>query len=266
MLITLDIGGTKTLIASFNEQGKIVQQIKFKTPKDYSDFKTILASNADKFTTTTYNAGIIGIRGLIDRASGTLLTDSVLLWRNAPVAQDCQNVFNCSFRIENDSKLAGLSEAINLKSKFQKALYLTISTGIGSAFIVNSKIDVDTEDSEIGKSLFEHDGKLQEWENFASGHAIVKKYNQMAADIDDPKIWQEICDNFALGIINAALVFTPDVIILGGSVGTHYDKFKKYLQESINKMEPSGITMPPIRQAKHPEKAVVYGCYEFSKN
>jgi glucokinase len=58
---------------------------------------------------------------------------------------------------------------------------------------------------------------------------------------------------------------TPDVIVLGGGVGAHYEKFKKPLQEELEEFKNPLVVVPPIVKAKHPEEAVIYGCYELAR-
>lgn len=265
MYAAVDIGGTKTLIAVFDDAGSIIEQIKFPTPPDYEDFKRDLALNVEKLTTKQFTAGAIGIRGNVDREAGLALQDDVLAWRSAPIRDDCQKIFGCTFALENDSKLAGLSEAMHVKETYRKALYVTISTGIGSAFVVDGRLDPDTQDSEIGKSVYEHDGQIRQLEDFASGRAIVEKYGKRASDLDDPKAWQTISRDFAIGLLNATMAYTPEVIIIGGGVGSHFSKFKEPLLAAMQAMKPDEITLPVIIQAKHPEEAVIYGCYELAK-
>lgn len=262
----VDIGGTKTLVAVFDEQGQIIEQIKFLTPKDYSEFSTELAATVAKLSTKEFVQGAVGIRGNIDREAGLSLFDDVLPWDKTPVRDDCEKIFKCPFALENDSKLAGLSEALLVKDIYRKVLYVTISTGVGSAFIVDGKLDPDTQDSEIGKSVYEHEGEIRKLEDFASGGAIVKKYGKRASDLDDPAIWREISRNLAIGLINAAAAFTPDVIIIGGGVGSHYHKFEQPLADAITQIIPEALTMPPIQQARRPEEAVIYGCYELARS
>jgi predicted NBD/HSP70 family sugar kinase len=225
MYAAVDVGGTKTLIAVFNNNGEIVEQLKFPTPTEYDTFKAELADSVVNLHTKQFISGAIGIRGNIDRKSGRQLFDDVLPWRKAPVRDDCAQLFGCDFALENDSKLAGLSEARLAGNLFHRVLYVTVSTGIGSAFIVDGELDEHTIDSEIGKSVYEHDGRLMQWEDFASGKAIVKKYGKRASEIEDPAAWHEIARNLAIGLINASAAYTPDLIILGGGVGTHYTKF-----------------------------------------
>lgn len=265
MIIAIDIGGTKTLLAVFNSDGDLQEKVKFPTSKEFGEFEKDLATNAAKLTTKEFTSGAVALRGTIDREKGLSISDSVLSWGNAPVEATCQRIFNSKFKIENDSKLAGLSEA-NLLPDFNKVLYVTISTGIGTALIVNQQIEVDTNNSELGKSIYPHGGRYQKWESFASGHAMVTRYGKKAEDIDDPAIWDEISDDWAMGIINACLAYRPDVVVIGGSVGTHFAKYKEFLEEAIEDLRPREILMPPVRQAMHPEEAVVYGCYELTKN
>lgn len=266
MYAAVDIGGTKTLIAVFDESGAILEQVKFPTPKDYGEFKIVLAKTVATLKHHTFKYGAIGVRGNIDRERGLSLYDDILPWGEVALRDDCETIFKCKFVLENDSKAAGYGEARQAGDEFRKVLYVTISTGIGSAFIIDGEIDHDTENSEIGKTLYEHGGKLQQWEDFASGKAIVAEYGQRASEIDDYETWNEISHNLAIGLINACAVYTPDLIVLGGGVGTYFDKYSQTLNQAIKGMKPEELTVPEIRRAVHPEEAVIYGCYHLAKN
>jgi predicted NBD/HSP70 family sugar kinase len=265
MYLATDIGGTKTLVAVFTEEGTIIEEAKFATPKDYSEFIEAARSSVENFSTKDFSNGAIGTRGTVDRNTRVLVRDSILPWIQAPLVDDFTRLFGCNFVIENDSKAAGLSEAILLGNDFRKVLYVTISTGIGSAYIVDSKLEPNIIDSEIGLWLHLHDGVIKTWETFSSGKAIVEKYGKRASEIDDPAIWEEISHNIALGLINASAAYTPNVIILGGGVGAHYDRFSSPLLKAIASLVPSGIVVPEIRGAQKPEEAVIYGCYELAR-
>ena len=56
----------------------------------------------------------------------------------------------------------------------------------------------------------------------------------------------------------------PQIIIIGGSVGVYFDHFAHLLTEVLSRRIPHFIAMPRIVQAKHPEEAVVYGCYYYA--
>ena len=154
---------------------------------------------------------------------------------------------------------------MEVKDTYNKCLYITTSTGIGGGYIVNGTINPTTEDSEIGHIVFEKEGKLVEWEDLASGAWLVATYGKLASELEDPEAWKVFARNFAMGISIMINTLTPDVIIIGGGVGAHLEKFQQYLDESIKEIDPGYINIPPIVKAQKPEEAVIHGCYELIK-
>lgn len=263
MYLAIDIGGTKTLLARMNKQGKIEESFKFPTPQNYEEFSKILAENIDKITTTTWSAVCVALPGRVDREKGVGVAFGNLPWLNVPIRDDIKKVAKCEVIIENDVKLAGLSEARLLKPKRHKAVYLTISTGISDGIIINNVIDPDLQDSEAGHMLFERDGQLVTWESFASGKAIVKRFGKLASEQNDPSVWKIIARDFAIGIIDIIANIQPDIVIIGGGVGSHFHKYEKPLMKELKKYENPMVPIPPVVAAKNPEEAVIFGCYEL---
>ncbi|MEO8863069.1 MAG: ROK family protein [Candidatus Saccharimonadales bacterium] len=263
----VDIGGTKTLVAVFDDSGKVVEQIKFPTPKDYKDFKIELAKTVASLSTKDFIQTVVAAPGKIDRKHGIGLVFGNLPWIKIPIQQDVEAMFKCPVSVENDANLAGLSEALAIEDKYHKVLYVTVSTGIGSGFVVNGRIDPDTEDAEIGHILLPYKGELKRWQEFASGRAIVANFGKRASDIpaSDTKTWDAIARNIAIGMIDIIATLTPDAIVIGGGVGSHLDKFKIPLENAMKKYDNPMVTIPPILNAKNSEEAVIYGCYAYAK-
>ncbi len=264
MILAIDIGGTKTLVALADEKRKIQSSEKFKTPENYKTFLKELKLVVDKFA-SKYSITVVAAPGRIDRKTGTGVSFGNLPWKNVPIKNDLENITKSSVLVENDANLAGLGEAHNLKPIPHKVLYLTVSTGIGDGIITDGIIDTDFADSEAGKMMFEHNGKLLEWEKFASGKAIVAKYGKMASELNDPKAWDEIASSLAVGIVDLCTVFNPNIVIIGGGVGTHFYKFEKQLSLHIKNIASPMVDMPKIITAQTPEQAVIYGCIELAK-
>lgn len=266
MILAVDVGGTKTLLALFDKSGQILQHKRFATGKKYVDFIDQLKSNsAELGSGQSVSTVVCALPGELDRKHGVGLVFGNLAWRNVPIAHDLAKVFpDAKVLIENDAKLAALSEALSHK-KYKKALFLTISTGIGDGLTINGMIDANYNDSEAGQMVLEHDGKLQKWEDFASGRALKSKYGKLASEIDDERIWYKFTEGLAQGIDVLVAAFHPDVIIIGGGVGAHFDKFGHFLIHNLKKYENKMVKMPPIVAAKRPEEAVIYGCYELAK-
>lgn len=261
----IDVGGTKTLIAVLNDNREIIEQFKFPTPAEYPQFLIELQTAWNNLQNHDVRAVTIAMPGSIDRERGYVHAFGNLTWRDIPVHADVEKITNSPVLIENDANLAGLSEALNVYPQYKKSLYLTISTGIGSGIVVNGTIDPAFADSEAGDIMIEHGGILQKWESFASGKAIVAKYGKKASELDDPAAWQAISKDFAVGMLDTIAIVQPDVIILGGGVGSHFQKYGEFLVAELKKYENPMMPIPPIIQAQHPEEAVIYGCYDLAK-
>lgn len=267
MYAAIDVGGTKTLIAVFSEKGEIKEQIKFETPKDYDAFIKELATYVAKLSTNEFKAGCVAIPGMVDRKHGVGLAFGNLPWKNVHVQADAERILHAPVVIENDANLAALSEAREIK-QYNKVLYVTVSTGIGSGFVIEGNVSPYFEDAEVGHLLLEHGGKLQRWQEFASGKAIVKRFGKKASEIpaEDNDAWYAIARNIAVGLIDLIATLTPDAIVLGGGVGSHYDKFIDRLNEQLKIYDNPLVTIPPILKAQRAEEAVIYGCYEHAKD
>ena len=145
--------------------------------------------------------------------------------------------------IESDANLAGLSEARQLNPVPVSALYVTISTGIGSGVITNGKIDPGLRYSEAGRSLVEFDGRVQEWETFASGKAIYTTYRKFARDIKSVRIWNQVAHRISRGFLALIPTVQPDVIIIGGSIGTYFDHYEEKLKTILKEHLPEHIRL-----------------------
>lgn len=265
MYLGVDIGGTKTLIALFNSNGELKESFKFPTPGVYEQFLNDLALNVAKLSTQDFQAAGVAVPGRLDREEGRALGYGTLPWEPENIAADIEKLVHCPVIIENDAKLAGLAEAIYIKNEFKRTLYVTIGTGISCALITNGIISPDLQDSEGGQILVDHQGRSMAWEDVVSGRAIVERFGKRATDITDDEIWKTIAHDLSLGIVDLISVIQPEIIIMGGGVSTNFKKFETYLQKELKRYETPLVPIPPIRQAKRPEEAVIYGCYQLIK-
>lgn len=265
MYLGIDIGGTKTLIASLTNEGVIVETRKFPTPKIYGEFLSELAANVALLSTKDFVACGVAIPGRLDRTRGIGKAFGNLPWKDVPIQHDVHKLTHLPVVVENDANLAGLSEAMLIK-QHECVLYVTVSTGIGTGIITNRQIDPEFADSEGGHILLEHNGKVQMWEQFASGQAIVKKYGKRASDINDQRTWKTIAHNVALGLYDLIAFIQPDAVVLGGGVMEHLDKFDDLLEKELQHFATPLTPIPPIYRAQRPNEAVVYGCYDLAKS
>lgn len=266
MYLGIDVGGTKTLLAVFSPEGKILKQYKFPTPKKYPDFLSGLEKALQEFKNYHFTACCCAIPGKVDRKTGIGVVFGNLAWHDAPIKNDISRLLGgTNVLVENDSNLAGFHEALIFQKEYKKVLYITIGTGIGDGIIIDGKIDPDFADSESGQMTLDYNGKLTRWEDIASGRALVERYGKPGSEIEDPKIWRQFAKDLSLGLVELVAALQPEVIIIGGGIGTHFDKYAGFLRAELKRHENSMVPMPPVIQANKPQEAVIYGCYDFTR-
>ena len=267
MLVTVDTGGTKTLVSSFGYDGQLDATARFLTPADPELYITTLRSTLKKqFNAATVEAIIIAVPGKV--TNNIAVYCDHLGWENFDIAgrldPDGSLLGDAPIWVENDANLAGLGETRLMSPMPISSLYVTISTGIGTGMITNGRIDPGLERSEGGHAQIEFRDKVQAWEDFAAGSAIYRDFGKFARDIDDEKDWQDIADRISRGFLMIIPLIQPDIIIIGGSMGTYFTRYQQYLQDILREDLPAFIPVPEFKEANHPEEAVLYGCYYYA--
>lgn len=268
MIIGVDIGGTKTYIAAFAQNGKMLNEVRFETNHNYDQFLKDLTKHAKTLETAKAKIACVAVPGLLNRTEGKVLSLGNLPWKDKYIQADVATALGITHvAIENDSKLAGLAEAQHLKSKYSRVFYLTISTGIGGAFMTNGKLEEQLLDMEIGKSPLLHKGVVRHWEEFGSGRAFVKKYGKKAVDVTDKKIWEEYSESINVGLGIICSVFQPEAIVFGGGLGQHLDRFRDYIEPYLSENLHAIVRKPKaILTTHYRSQSVIYGCYEYAKS
>lgn len=268
MYIALDIGGTKTLVALLDDDGVIVKKERILTNHEYGQFKEELYTTIDTVCTDMSEVDAIGIAapGVIDYDNDTVKAFGNLAWHDVEIKHELAARYNKPTVIDNDGNMGALGEAVlGAGQGYSVVAYITISTGIGTGFVHEGVIDPTLAKSEAGMMHFKHDGKNMLWEKFASGKAFVERFGKQGKDIDDAVIWHEYAQDIAVGFGSIIALIQPDVIVIGGSMGVHLEKYRTFLLESLQEVRSPLTPIPQIVQAKDSEQAVLYGCFVAAK-
>lgn len=265
MIIGVDIGGTKTYIGRFTQSGKLLEGKRFETPQDYDEFLSTLAKHALTLESNKAKIACVAVPGFLIRDKGIVLNLGNLPWQNKSIRRDLSEALGINVCIENDSKLAALAEAKNVIDQFNRVLYMTISTGIGTALVVDGRLSQDIINSELGHIPLSYSGKIVAWESFASGRAFFERYKQKAVDVEDKKIWREYAGYLNIGLGIACAAYQPEVIIFGGGLGQYLNRFNSYLEEYLDEHLDTMVTNPKLISTHYRSQSVIYGCYHYAK-
>lgn len=179
MIITVDVGGTKTLVASFSTEGKKLDSIKFATPTSEDEFFDELNSAISKVKSSDATCISIAMPGLIDRKKGVVIGFGNLDWKNVAIREKLEKEHKLPVLIDNDANLAGLAEACELDiDEFPLVVYITVSTGIGTGIIDRQRIHSEFADSEAGQMQFSYEGKTDQMGAFCLWQGYKEKVRQ----------------------------------------------------------------------------------------
>lgn len=264
MILAVDIGGTKTLVALFDEAGNIGKKQQFPTPSNYDAFMNALVGTAHSLWQPDITCIAVAAPGIIDPVSHHVIKFGNLPWRDVDIAGKLHQEFDVQVFIENDANAGGLAAVAALETTPALALYVTVGTGIGTGIIAHGRIEPALAKSEGGHMVLREGDQLITWESFASGRAIRREFNKLASEITDPGTWQEIASHLSTGLLALLPTLQPDVVLIGGGIGTHFEQYQAALHQELAAHLPEYIDMPTIVQAPNPEEIVVHGCYQMA--
>lgn len=243
--ILFDIGGTKTRIALSHDGETFEEPRIVDTPKDFDTAIKLLKDISFEMTggeKIDHAAG--DVAGVFSRDRAVLLKAPHLPgWNGKNVKYAIETALSTEASLANDAAVVGLGEAVYGGGKgYEIVAYITVSTGVGGVRIVNGKIDVSAMGFEPGHQIFDAGGGFHkdsvgglglDLEGYVSGSAVTDRYHKKPYEITDKAFWNEMARLLAYGLNNTIVHWSPDVVVLGGSmmkeIGISVDEVRAHL-------------------------------------
>lgn len=275
--ISVDLGGTQWRVALINEEYSIITKEVGITSKLSTPHKIIqLISKVIKLIlkeNSIHDLSGIGVcfpGPFNEQKKEKIVLPNLPLWSNIDIKELFQTYLNFPLFFENDANAAVLGEQLFNKSK--NLVYITISTGIGSACILDNKLIKGSQGKalELGHIPLDSNGpicscgKKGHLEAFASGSAIEREFKRLLfnrkdsvlsnnSDINTKKIFEAALKNDSLAkevfkstgnYIGHALlilipILNPEKIIFGGGVSNAFDFFIESIQLKLTELMPT---------------------------
>jgi glucokinase-like ROK family protein len=241
----------------------------------------------------------VGVPGLVDISSGTLLFAPNLKWHDVPLHEVLSQEFDVPIFVDNEANLAALGERYFGAAQDSKDfVYLSIGVGLGGGIVLNGQLyrGIGGYAGEIGHTTIMSDGERCNcgnrgcWETLVSQTAVVNRVRKAlatgnaslvsqlvkgrlerisipviveAAELGDKVARQALEDTGAylgIGIANLINALNPELIIFGGIVSLA----SSYLLPAIEKALKERSLIWPRRMAKvmassHGPEACVMG-------
>jgi fructokinase len=142
--IGLDVGGTKTELAAFDEQGRERLRRRSRTPHGgYGEAVDSLAGlvlAAERDLGTTASVGI-GLPGLVVPQTGLVCNSFATPYNGQPLKRDLERLLGREVRVENDANCFALSEALDGAGRGAQCVFgIVLGTGAGAGIVVGGRL------------------------------------------------------------------------------------------------------------------------------
>lgn len=309
LALGLDVGGTSVKGLIIDDCGQKVAETKVPTESE-KGYQTILDNMKLAYTNLIKKIGVedgfflrigVGFPGTVDSNLGVVVFSNNLNLHKVNVSKDLGNMINALVVIDNDANCAALGEYFYTdKKRYHDMSLLTLGTGLGSGFIINSKLFKGGMGSvtEFGHMKVKSDsvkctcGQYGCFEAIISLARIKMEVNklrddpstglkELISDEESPlKVFsldekneaaasftRKFQNNLLLGLINLANILQPEIIVLGGGISYPIAKYIPSLEYRMNKFKFGGVAAPKIKivQATLGNDAGAYGAAALTK-
>jgi glucokinase-like ROK family protein len=193
----------------------------------------------------------VGVPGLVDAASGTLLFAPNLKWKDVPLRALLEREFSCPVYVENEANMAALGESyFGAGRDAGFVLYVSAGVGMGGGIVIQKQLlqGYSGFAGEIGHMTIHPGGKPCNcgntgcWETLASQNAVFERIQEASAagthtilkDRLDVLTFSDVVDAaqqgdavalsalretgryLGVGIANLVNALNPEVVIFGG--------------------------------------------------
>lgn len=232
MYLLFDIGGTNMRLA-LSDGVRVIQKRMVPTPESYEEGMMRFEHMAKELLGDEVPDVVAGgFAAPIDQTNGTLGTAVNLPeWSHHDLPSDLQRLYRTPIILENDAALAGLGEAVHGAGRdYDLVAYITVGTGIGGARIVRKRIDTAMYGFEPGHMQVRFDLPISEISQQTSWGAMMREFKHHDESTQKLEQW------IAYGLHNVIVMWSPEVVIVGGGLVNHGTVHIQNIQKIVHSM------------------------------
>ena len=228
-VLATDVGGTRMRLAVYDARGRQLHHRVGPTPG--RDPGALLGALREGVRASPIPVGgaVVGIAGPIDYRRGVpRALPHIPGWEGRVSAQGLADALGLPAVVANDADLAALGEQrFGAGAGAEDVLYLTASTGVGAGVVLGGRLLHSRYSlAEIGHTVIDRASGASV-EELGSGSALAALSGEDAArlsaraaagDERAAALFREAAEAFALGVLNAALCFMPERVVIGGGL------------------------------------------------
>ena len=216
----------------------------------------------------------LGVPGLVNLESGTLLYSTNLEWRNIPLQEIISRHFQTTVYLDNSATLAALGEQyFGVAEGYRDVLYLNAGVGLGGGMVLEGRLYGGAAGfaSEFGHMTMDPEGELCKcgnrgcWETQVGQSALFRQIRQaieggaasrlaeMVNDNPDQLTVQIVAEaarsgdsvalaalqqvgrHLGIGIASLVNALNPELVVLGGTLSEAGDLFMETVRDEVGR-------------------------------
>lgn len=272
IVIGVDLGGTRIRAARLGEHLHVQKRVETRTRAEEGLEPTLgRIKEQIRQVLPGDNAAVTGIGvsapGPLNPDTGVIVRPPNLPgWEDVPLGDILREEFDVPVWIGNDANVAALAEvARGTAQGYRHAIYLTVSTGIGSGIVIDGRLLLGREGlaAEAGHMVMLVEERISSLEEEAAGPAMAQQARERIEAGEQSQIKDMVNGDLSeitgsvvgeaatngdklalsivqrsgklvgLGIVNLLHLFNPQIVIVGGGVSNLGDLIFKPMREAI---------------------------------
>jgi len=265
--IGVDVGTSRTLVATSDLAGRVLQWERFDTPRHSDDLiANIITNSRDLIAKNKSTIEGIGISlpGLVD-SQGTKLYVPQFKWRDIPLVEQVSAEIGLPVSLENDANAAALAELWFGRPEIREVrdfILVLVEEGVGTGIVFDGQV-YRGEGGAAGE--FGHmtigsgapvacaSGSRECWEAFASERSALARYKSLSgnhnghanpnfSDLMDLALdnndaarsaLKETAHYLGIGIANLIRGLAPEAVIVGGPIVRAWPVISEELHNTV---------------------------------
>ncbi len=292
----VELGGTKILVGVADQEGQFADQLRIPTTHEPGADLYAVAQFLSAYPLTAVGVGSFGPcdANPTSPTYGLIGNTPKPGWAGINVRHALQDMLRMQgagkalpIAFTSDVSAAALAEyRAHASAGVTSLLYVTVGTGIGGGHVVDGRITAGAYALEMGHQRIPRDSAEQPgfagvcpyhrdcWEGLASGPAMAHRWGQPAELLPGSHAaWDLEATYIAVGLHNLTCSLAPEVIVLGGGVGSAdqllplvrgklVESLAGYLDNAVNITTIEDYLRPPALNGL----SGLYGCIALAQS
>ncbi|MDT7602789.1 MAG: hypothetical protein QOF61_786 [Acidobacteriota bacterium] len=249
--IGVDLGTRRTIVATSDLAGRVLEQEEFPTDPDAQKTISHIIECARRFIAKngeTIEGVGVSLPGLVDQETGTASFIPHFKWRDLEVAKEIKAALGLAVTADNDANAAALAELWFGRPEIREVrdfIMVLIEEGIGTGVVFDGQVHRGKNGAagEFGHMTIGRDapvacaaGSRGCWEAFASERAALARYVKLKSgagasvefgqlverafegECEAQSALKETAQYLGLGIANLIQGLSPEAVIVGGPI------------------------------------------------